>query len=75
MVFQVPADGILISGHSLSIDESSMTGESKHVRVLILTKLFFLIYYETQIITKLVMSISGSQGSEGTLLYIWMQGS
>lgn len=28
---QVPADGILISGHSLSIDESSMTGESKHV--------------------------------------------
>lgn len=29
---QVPADGILISGHSLSIDESSMTGESKHVR-------------------------------------------
>nr|CAB3485681.1 unnamed protein product [Digitaria exilis] len=28
---QVPADGILISGHSLSIDESSMTGESKIV--------------------------------------------
>ncbi|KAJ3693453.1 hypothetical protein LUZ60_008933 [Juncus effusus] len=28
---QVPADGILISGHSLSIDESSMTGESKLV--------------------------------------------
>ncbi|GMN55260.1 hypothetical protein TIFTF001_024379 [Ficus carica] len=26
---QVPADGILIFGHSLSIDESSMTGESK----------------------------------------------
>ncbi|XP_068637422.1 calcium-transporting ATPase 5, plasma membrane-type-like [Aristolochia californica] len=26
---QVPADGILISGHSLAIDESSMTGESK----------------------------------------------
>ncbi|CAH9090555.1 unnamed protein product [Cuscuta epithymum] len=26
---QVPADGILVSGHSLSIDESSMTGESK----------------------------------------------
>ncbi|CAL5184581.1 unnamed protein product [Lathyrus oleraceus] len=26
---QVPADGIVISGHSLSIDESSMTGESK----------------------------------------------
>ncbi|KAE8673598.1 Calcium-transporting ATPase 8, plasma membrane-type [Hibiscus syriacus] len=25
---QVPADGILISGHSLAIDESSMTGES-----------------------------------------------
>lgn len=26
---QVPANGIVISGHSLSIDESSMTGESK----------------------------------------------
>lgn len=31
-VVQVPADGILISGHSLAIDESSMTGESKIVR-------------------------------------------
>ncbi|XP_050372176.1 calcium-transporting ATPase 8, plasma membrane-type-like [Argentina anserina] len=29
---QVPADGVLITGHSLSIDESSMTGESKIVR-------------------------------------------
>ncbi|XP_047322327.1 calcium-transporting ATPase 10, plasma membrane-type-like [Impatiens glandulifera] len=29
---QVPADGILISGQSLAIDESSMTGESKIVR-------------------------------------------
>ncbi|XP_034902202.1 calcium-transporting ATPase 10, plasma membrane-type isoform X2 [Populus alba] len=29
---QVPADGILITGHSLSIDESSMTGESKIVQ-------------------------------------------
>lgn len=29
--FQVPADGILIIGHSLAIDESSMTGESKIV--------------------------------------------
>ncbi|XP_058000286.1 calcium-transporting ATPase 8, plasma membrane-type [Hevea brasiliensis] len=28
---QVPADGILITGHSLGIDESSMTGESKIV--------------------------------------------
>ncbi|XP_022854989.1 calcium-transporting ATPase 8, plasma membrane-type-like [Olea europaea var. sylvestris] len=28
---QVPADGIVITGHSLSIDESSMTGESKIV--------------------------------------------
>ncbi|KAL3005406.1 hypothetical protein AAZX31_08G218700 [Glycine max] len=26
---QVPADGVLITGHSLAIDESSMTGESK----------------------------------------------
>ncbi|KAH0652034.1 hypothetical protein KY284_031946 [Solanum tuberosum] len=29
---QVPADGILISGQSLALDESSMTGESKIVR-------------------------------------------
>ncbi|KAG5559719.1 hypothetical protein RHGRI_009287 [Rhododendron griersonianum] len=29
---QVPADGILISGQSLAIDESSMTGESKIVQ-------------------------------------------
>ncbi|KAI3811457.1 hypothetical protein L1987_21181 [Smallanthus sonchifolius] len=28
---QVPADGVLVSGHSLAIDESSMTGESKIV--------------------------------------------
>ncbi|CAL1386810.1 unnamed protein product [Linum trigynum] len=28
---QVPADGVLISGHSLALDESSMTGESKIV--------------------------------------------
>ncbi|XP_024533916.1 calcium-transporting ATPase 8, plasma membrane-type [Selaginella moellendorffii] len=30
---QVPADGVLVSGHSLSIDESSMTGESEPVHV------------------------------------------
>ncbi|KAK2982967.1 hypothetical protein RJ640_019245, partial [Escallonia rubra] len=29
---QIPADGVLISGQSLAIDESSMTGESKIVR-------------------------------------------
>ncbi|KAJ8899044.1 hypothetical protein K2173_008875 [Erythroxylum novogranatense] len=28
---QVPADGILVTGHSLAVDESSMTGESKIV--------------------------------------------
>ncbi|KAI8012517.1 Calcium-transporting ATPase 5, plasma membrane-type [Camellia lanceoleosa] len=28
---RVPVDGIFISGHSLAIDESSMTGESKIV--------------------------------------------
>ncbi|PKI52626.1 hypothetical protein CRG98_026966 [Punica granatum] len=28
---QVPADGVLISGHSLAVDESSMTGESNIV--------------------------------------------
>lgn len=31
MLLQVPADGLLIKGHSLAIDESSMTGESKIV--------------------------------------------
>ncbi|XVF40837.1 hypothetical protein PTKIN_Ptkin01aG0148400 [Pterospermum kingtungense] len=30
---QVPADGVLISGHSLSIDESSLSGESEPVNV------------------------------------------
>lgn len=30
-LIQVPADGVLISGHSLAVDESSMTGESKIV--------------------------------------------
>ncbi|EPS66449.1 hypothetical protein M569_08327, partial [Genlisea aurea] len=30
---QVPADGLVVSGHSLAIDESSMTGESKIVRM------------------------------------------
>jgi Ca2+-transporting ATPase len=31
---QVPADGIMVEGHSLSIDESAMTGESDPVRTL-----------------------------------------
>ncbi|PON79959.1 P-type ATPase [Parasponia andersonii] len=30
---QVPADGLFLDGHSLEIDESSMTGESDHVEV------------------------------------------
>ncbi|GKV43759.1 hypothetical protein SLEP1_g51011 [Rubroshorea leprosula] len=30
---QVPADGLFLDGHSLQIDESSMTGESDHVEV------------------------------------------
>lgn len=30
---QVPADGLFVQGHSLSIDESSMTGESEQVHV------------------------------------------
>ncbi|CAJ1947262.1 unnamed protein product [Sphenostylis stenocarpa] len=30
---QVPADGLFIEGHSLRVDESSMTGESDHVEI------------------------------------------
>ncbi|KAK7266669.1 hypothetical protein RIF29_19319 [Crotalaria pallida] len=30
---QVPADGLFIDGHSVRVDESSMTGESDHVEV------------------------------------------
>ncbi|KAI3469639.1 hypothetical protein Pfo_026302 [Paulownia fortunei] len=30
---QVPGDGLFIEGHSLQVDESSMTGESDHVEV------------------------------------------
>lgn len=30
---QIPADGLFVEGHSLKIDESSMTGESDHVEV------------------------------------------
>ncbi|KAI3469645.1 hypothetical protein Pfo_026308 [Paulownia fortunei] len=30
---QVPADGLFVEGHSLQVDESSMTGESHHVEV------------------------------------------
>lgn len=30
---QVPADGLFVDGHSLRVDESSMTGESDHVEV------------------------------------------
>ncbi|XP_057965585.1 calcium-transporting ATPase 12, plasma membrane-type isoform X2 [Malania oleifera] len=30
---QIPADGLLLDGHSLQVDESSMTGESEHVEV------------------------------------------
>lgn len=30
---QVPADGLFLDGHSLKVDESSMTGESDYVEV------------------------------------------
>jgi Ca2+-transporting ATPase len=30
---QIPADGLFLNGHSLQVDESSMTGESDHVEV------------------------------------------
>lgn len=40
IIIQVPADGVLISGHSLAIDESSMTGESK-----IVSSVYFFMFY------------------------------
>ncbi|XP_058084767.1 LOW QUALITY PROTEIN: calcium-transporting ATPase 12, plasma membrane-type-like [Magnolia sinica] len=30
---QIPADGLFLNGHSLQLDESSMTGESDHVNI------------------------------------------
>lgn len=30
---QIPADGLFLAGHSLQVDESSMTGESDHVEI------------------------------------------
>lgn len=30
---QIPADGLFLSGHSLLVDESSMTGESDHIEI------------------------------------------
>ncbi|TQE02166.1 hypothetical protein C1H46_012167 [Malus baccata] len=30
---QVPADGLFLEGHSLKVDESSMTGESDHIKI------------------------------------------
>lgn len=30
---QIPADGLFLTGHSLQVDESSMTGESDHVEI------------------------------------------
>ncbi|KAJ9696037.1 hypothetical protein PVL29_008345 [Vitis rotundifolia] len=30
---QIPADGLFLEGHSMQVDESSMTGESDHVKV------------------------------------------
>lgn len=38
---QIPADGLLIEGHSMLVDESSMTGESEPVCI----SLHLLIYY------------------------------
>lgn len=30
---QIPADGLFLEGHSLMVDESSMTGESDHIKI------------------------------------------
>uniref|UniRef100_A0A2N9J872 Calcium-transporting ATPase n=1 Tax=Fagus sylvatica TaxID=28930 RepID=A0A2N9J872_FAGSY len=30
---QIPADGLFLEGHSLKVDESSMTGESDHIQI------------------------------------------
>ncbi|XP_027352017.1 calcium-transporting ATPase 12, plasma membrane-type [Abrus precatorius] len=39
---QIPADGLFLTGHSLQVDESSMTGESDHVEIELLKSPFLL---------------------------------
>jgi magnesium-transporting ATPase (P-type) len=69
---QVPADGVLISGHSLAIDESSMTGESKVVSLS--TTEPFAVPNSAFIGFSLLGDILGPQGSKGTILDVWLQG-
>ncbi|KAL7131784.1 hypothetical protein ABFS83_12G027800 [Erythranthe nasuta] len=66
---QVPADGILINGHSLAIDASSMTGESKIVHQDHKKRMLFLTRSDFQCCTGLVTPIplprflTGASGS------------
>jgi magnesium-transporting ATPase (P-type) len=69
---QVPADGILITGHSLAIDESSMTGESKIVSLGFIFQLadIALLY---SLYSSLIAFFSGPKEFQGTVSNVWLQ--
>ena len=68
---QVPADGILISGHSLAIDESSMTGESKIVIYLT----YFIVLFGSSFHCLSFVFLAGSKGSQSSFFDVWLQSS
>ena len=69
---QVPADGILISGHSLAIDESSMTGESK---IVIYLTFFIVLFGGSSFHCVSFVFLAGSKGSKSSISDVWLQSS